>query len=142
MRPPCDEGVAAVADWKMSDCDDSGATPDPSDAEFCESMAGPPGTIEGSEGAAISWRRESSRHHFSGSAFLPNTTRPTVSLLNSADAEQARLHSKNNSQKERRPLARNQRISADARKNSPAYCDTTSTAITLPAHARSPAGPR
>jgi len=60
-------------------------------------------------------------------------------LLNSADAEQARSHSKSNSQKERRPLARNQRISADAWKKSPAYCDTTSTAITLPAHARSPA---
>ena len=45
---PCDEGVAAVADWKMFDCDDGGATPDLSDAEFCGSIVAPPGTIEGS----------------------------------------------------------------------------------------------
>jgi len=38
------------------------------------------------------------------------------SLLNSADAEQVRSHSKSNSQKERRPLARGQRTSATADK--------------------------
>src|SRR5258708_17120077 len=51
------------------------------------------------------------------------------SLLNSADAEQARSHSKNNSQKMRRPLARGQRTSAAAGKI-PAYCEKTPTAIT------------
>ena len=47
---PCDEADAAVADWKMSGCDDSATTPDLSDTEFCGSIAGTPGTIEGSEG--------------------------------------------------------------------------------------------
>ena len=48
---PFDETAAAVADWNsemMSGCDDGGATPDPSDAEFCRSIAGSSGTIEGS----------------------------------------------------------------------------------------------
>ena len=44
------ETVAAISDCKMSGCDDGATTPDLSDAEICGSMAGPPGTIEGSEG--------------------------------------------------------------------------------------------
>jgi hypothetical protein len=59
------------------------------------------------------------------------------SLLNSADAVQARSHSKTNSQRERQPLALSQRTSAAARKNR-AYCEKTPTAITPAFHARPP----